>query len=123
MRDDEETDSGLWQGLPPRDAIRAQAAYTYGNAVLREWRDLIDDINGQAADIIDSHGRLEIEAEGQRERLDELQDADSDDSDDLDEDEQSELQNLLETEDDFCEDRLKEILRENLDEMINGVVA
>lgn len=40
-----ETDSGLWQGLEPKEAIGAQAAYTYGNAVLAEWRDLIAEIN------------------------------------------------------------------------------
>lgn len=40
----EETDDGLWEGLAPRQAISAQAAYTYGNAVggmfrnvLKEW--------------------------------------------------------------------------------------
>lgn len=41
----EETDSGLWEGLPPRDAIGAQAAYTYGNAVMTFWREIIDDVN------------------------------------------------------------------------------
>ena len=41
----EETDSGLWGGLKPRKAISAQAAYTYGNAVYSEWRDLIKAIN------------------------------------------------------------------------------
>lgn len=41
----EETDSGLWEGLPPRDAIAAQAAYTYGNAVITFWREIIDDVN------------------------------------------------------------------------------
>lgn len=41
----EETDSGLWEGLNPRDAISAQAAYTYGGAVLSLFDDLIDQIN------------------------------------------------------------------------------
>lgn len=45
LRDHEETDSGLWEGLEPQQAISAQAAYTYGNAVLSEWRDLIEEIN------------------------------------------------------------------------------
>lgn len=40
-----ETDSGLWDGLEPEEAISAQAAHTYGNAVLSEWRDLIEAIN------------------------------------------------------------------------------
>ena len=30
----EETDSGLWDGQEPREAIATQAAFTYGNAVL-----------------------------------------------------------------------------------------
>ena len=41
----EETDSGLWEGLPPRDAISAQAAYTYGNAVMSEWQRIIRHVN------------------------------------------------------------------------------
>jgi hypothetical protein len=41
----EETDSGLWDGMSPRDAISAQAAYTYGNAVASMWSSFIDDIN------------------------------------------------------------------------------
>jgi len=41
----EETDSGLWEGLSPREAIGAQAAYTYGNAVWDEAKDLIEQIN------------------------------------------------------------------------------
>lgn len=45
LRDDEETDSGLWQGLDPRDAVSAQAAHTYGNAVASRWRDEIADLN------------------------------------------------------------------------------
>lgn len=39
-------DSGLWEGLPPRDAIEVQAAYTYRNAVAGEFADLVDDLNG-----------------------------------------------------------------------------
>ena len=45
LNDYEETDSGLWQGLDPRAAISAQAAYTYGNAVMRFWFKLIEEIN------------------------------------------------------------------------------
>ena len=41
----EETDSGLWDGLDPRDAICTQAAYTYGNAVTAYWFDFIQKIN------------------------------------------------------------------------------
>lgn len=41
----EESDSGLWEGLSPREAIKAQAAYTYGNAVYHYWNELIEEIN------------------------------------------------------------------------------
>lgn len=41
----EQTDSGLWEGLKPKDAIICQAAYTYGNAVIALFRDLIEAIN------------------------------------------------------------------------------
>jgi hypothetical protein len=41
----EETDSGLWQGLSPKEAISTQAAYTYGNAVHFKAKDLIEEIN------------------------------------------------------------------------------
>ena len=58
--DYEETDCGLWHGLEPRQAICAQAAYTYGNAVYEVWRDLIVSINNKAADIIeDFDNRIE----------------------------------------------------------------
>lgn len=41
----EETDSGLWEGQMPRDAISTQAAFTYGNAVGILWSDFIKKIN------------------------------------------------------------------------------
>lgn len=44
LDDFEETDGGLWEGLAPREAISAQAAYTYANAVYSEWRDIIKDL-------------------------------------------------------------------------------
>lgn len=51
LSDYEETDTGLWEGLPPRDAIGAQAAFTYGNAVLGIWQDQIDNINSEYDDL------------------------------------------------------------------------
>lgn len=45
LSDWEEDDSGLWQGLEPRRAVAAQAAYTYGNCVCALWYDLIKKIN------------------------------------------------------------------------------
>jgi hypothetical protein len=50
--DHEADDSGLWEGLAPKEAISVMAAYTYGNAVYDFWRDLIEKINE------------EVEAEG-----------------------------------------------------------
>jgi hypothetical protein len=41
----EETDDGLWESLGPRDAVAAQAFYTYRNAVFSEWRSHIDGVN------------------------------------------------------------------------------
>lgn len=45
LSDHEETDSGLWDGLAPREAISAMAAYTYGNAVISDFVNLIDELN------------------------------------------------------------------------------
>jgi hypothetical protein len=48
----EETDSGLWEGQQPKEAISTCAAFTYGNAVYSEWRELIEKINEEAGNII-----------------------------------------------------------------------
>ncbi len=45
LSDCEETDSGLWEGLAPREAISAQAAYTYGNAVYGRFQKLVEKLN------------------------------------------------------------------------------
>ena len=52
LSDCEETDSGLWEGQQPKEAISTCAAFTYGNAVYSEWRELIEKINTEAAEII-----------------------------------------------------------------------
>jgi hypothetical protein len=41
----EETDSGIWEGLDWEKVIQVKAAYTYGNAVMSEWNDIIEKIN------------------------------------------------------------------------------
>lgn len=77
LSDYEETDSGLWQGLEPRRAIVVQAAYTYGNAVLFLFREIIGDINddGIVSDMLED---MEEESEDSstgaalRERVKEL---------------------------------------------------
>lgn len=45
LREHKETDSGLWEGLEPEQAISAQAPFTYGNAVMANWQELIEYIN------------------------------------------------------------------------------
>lgn len=84
LSEHEETDSGLWEGLEPRRAIAAQAAYTYGNAVYSEWRDLIEKINDEAGNIISDYDEKINEAEVAEEERnaaigDEDEDADLDD--------------------------------------------
>ncbi len=56
LYDYEETDSGLWEGQAPRDAISTQAAFTYANAVYSLFQDLIKEIN-------DSWDEQEIDTE------------------------------------------------------------
>jgi len=67
----EETDSGLWEGQQPKEAISTCAAYTYGNAVYSEWRDLITVINDDAEEIIDDYDERITEAEIAEEKEDE----------------------------------------------------
>ena len=45
LSDHEETDTGLWEGQEPRKAIATQAAFTYGNAVMHHWQELIEELN------------------------------------------------------------------------------
>lgn len=42
----EEEDSGIWEGLGWEEVIKTKAACTYGNAVMSEWDDIIEEING-----------------------------------------------------------------------------
>lgn len=62
----EETDSGLWQSLEPRQAIGAHAAYTYGNAVYDFWRRIVtqinEDVDGFVFDYDDNDGVTVSEA-------------------------------------------------------------
>jgi len=63
LSDYEETDSGLWEGQQPKEAIGTCAAFTYGNAVYDQWRDLIEKINEEAADIISDYDEKIADAE------------------------------------------------------------
>ena len=71
LSDFEETDRGLWEGREPKDAIEAQAAYTYGNGVYHYFQQLIEKIN-DAFDLLDLDD-MEQEAEERRDRLEELE--------------------------------------------------
>ena len=39
-----ETDSGLWEGMSPKEAIEAQAAFTFSNDVRSEVEDIYEDL-------------------------------------------------------------------------------
>jgi len=67
----EETDSGLWEGQQPKEAIGTCAAFTYGNAVLSEWSNLIDEINREAETIIEDYDEQINDAETAEEEEDE----------------------------------------------------
>lgn len=45
LGDYEETDGGMWDGLAPREAISVMAAYTYSNAVMGKFQDLVRELN------------------------------------------------------------------------------
>lgn len=51
----EETDSGLWEGQSPKEAISTCAAFTYGNAVYSMWQEIIEQINDDVEDFVLSY--------------------------------------------------------------------
>ena len=81
LSEHEETDSGLWEGQQPKEAIGTCAAFTYGNAVYSEWTDLIDELNGEAETIIDDYNDQISDAE---EALETAETAENDDDEDYD---------------------------------------
>ncbi len=74
LSDHEETDSGLWAGQQPKDAIGTCAAFTYGNAVYSEWVDLIEAINDEAEGILNDYS----------DRIDDANQAEEDNDEDYD---------------------------------------
>lgn len=58
-----ETDSGIWSGLEPIDAVKSQAHYTYLNAVVYHMQYLIKKINNQVRDLdsYPEHSKAECE--------------------------------------------------------------
>lgn len=47
----EETDSSLWEGQDPREAVGTQAAYTYGNAVYSYFQDEMGTVNDEVGPV------------------------------------------------------------------------
>ncbi len=68
-----ETDHGLWEKMEPKDAIAAQAAYTYGNAVIDRFGQLIEKINERYDILTVTLDDWETDAAEQRKRLEELE--------------------------------------------------
>jgi hypothetical protein len=73
LSNDEETDSGLWEGQEPREAVITQAAYTYGNAVMSKWNDFIKKINDEVPQVLDDmRTERDSKIEEFKERLSEM---------------------------------------------------
>lgn len=73
LSEHEETDSGMWEGLEPREAVITQAAYTYGNAVMSDWNDFIEKINDEVPDALDDmRAERDAKIEELKERLGEM---------------------------------------------------
>lgn len=112
LSDHEETDSGLWEGLKPHQAIATQAAYTYGNTVYSEWRDLIEKINDKAGDIIFEYdekiGEAEVAEEERNAKI-------GDEDEDAEDDEEAENIDLA-----TLEEEKKEALRKMIAEVANN---
>ncbi len=83
LSEHEETDSGLWEGQQPKDAVGTCAAYTYGNAVLSEWRYLIDELNREAETILEDYDEQINDAEDVLEEAEEAEDNNNKDYDGL----------------------------------------
>jgi len=87
----EETDPGLWETQQPKEAIGTCAAYTYGNAVLSFWVDLIKEINDEASVICnDFDDRI-----NKAEEAEEAEDYDGPSSDDLRDEKRDALEELV----------------------------
>lgn len=119
----EETDSGLWDGQPMKEALSTCAAFTYGNAVLSEWADLIREINGQAEEIIDEFATEESDLEDEIESNENLAEEAENDEDDEDADEQAESYREEAAVAQGQLDTLTDRKREALEKMINAVIA
>jgi hypothetical protein len=75
----EETDSGLWEGQEPQEAVITQAAFTYAHAVYSEFRTMMEGVNEGLSDVFSEMAEEETKRE---ERKDELE-ADRADADEV----------------------------------------
>lgn len=65
--DNEETDTGLWEGQQPEDAIRTKGAYTFSNDVWFKCEEIYKDIK---AEYEMQERELDVDAEDYDEKLD-----------------------------------------------------
>lgn len=80
-----ETDSGLWEGLDPIQAVESMAFFTFRNDVIENLK---DKVHGELEDYLDL---LESESEQIQNDLDEVIELREDNSEDYNEDEEDEL--------------------------------
>lgn len=103
----EETDSGMWNGLPPREAISSQAFWSYKNDIL--YHEIPKQMKEKLEDILDEKGG---KLEGLEQEYDELKE----ELTNIDEDEE-ELEEKIETLSEEIDD-LQEVI-DNIEDFIN----
>lgn len=113
----EETDKGLWESLEPREAVCAQAAYTYGNAVYSLWQKLIEKINDDFDNLTVDLDARETEAEEHRTRREEIESWD-----DPDEDDRAELDELEKTKEADTEEAIAKWKKEEVGYMVEETI-
>jgi len=60
--ENEETDSGIWEGLDYRDEMSARAAYSYSNDVWFTWEGFYDELKERMQELIDEEDMEEDDA-------------------------------------------------------------
>jgi hypothetical protein len=109
LSEHEETDSGLWEGSDDyTDILATKAAFTYGNAVYSEWRNLINNIN-------------DIDVEEIKWQV--ADDIATNEKESFTEDEESEIENMDNDEKvAWCEEYYPETFEDNLKEALQKAV-
>lgn len=105
--DNEETDSGLWEGQEPREAIKTMAFYTFYNDLMHCLKDSI-------LSYLD-----EAKADAER-KVDELEDKEEELQSELDEEDEDDRIDILNNEIEQVQDRLEEAkaLLDNIESML-----